>query len=328
MDIFSHTFIGTLACLLSLTKLSPVSIMLIWIMALFPDIDIFLEPLQKIKKMYFLSHRAGSHSYITGLIITGIVSLFTALLRNSSFFLFFEMWFGGFIGYSIHVSLDFFTASKMPIFYPLSKKEYRLIADRAINPILGLFSCLNLLVLIHFFYAGANYYEFMALTSFYLYIYIILFGFRAMLRITVQIRSTKGSHYIPGFLPIFYLIYENKVNEKGMTFKLTKHSIFSSKKKELLKKQILNNSKEMFFYEMAKEISREYRFFHKWDAIFPFFQEEDDLINVILILAESYSRMSSHFLSIVFNKNTKQIISKNNGFSNFKKWKKNNGFNS
>jgi len=320
MDIFTHLLMGTLTCFLLLGKICPEAIILLWIMSVFPDIDIFLEPLQKIKKMYYLSHKAGSHSYIIGLIFTGFVSLIISVFRPCTFL---EIWFASFIGYSIHVSLDFFTASKVPIFYPFSKREFRILADRAINPILGLFSGINLLVLLISFYVNPDYYFFMNLTSFYLYVYLILFGFRALLRIIIQIRSPEDSHYIPGFIPIFYLILENKESDNIFTFRLFKRSIFSTKKKELLCTQISKNSNEMFFFEKAIEVSRDYRFFHKWKAIFPFFKESDELINVILILAESYSRMSSHFLSVVFNKETKQVVSKKNGFSHHKEWKKN-----
>jgi len=318
MDIFTHLLMGTLACFPLLGKVSPVAIILLWVMSVSPDLDIFLEPLQKIRKMYFLSHKAASHSYIVGLLLTGLISLIISILSSIAFF---EIWIAGFIGYSIHISLDFFTASKVPVFYPFSKKEFRILADRAINPILGLFSGINLMTLLLSYYINPDYYFFMNLTSFYLYVYLILFGFRALLRLMIQIRSPEGSHYIPGFIPIFYLILEKKESEKKSTFRLFKRSIFSTKKEELLSTQILKNSNEMFFFEKTIEVSRDYRFFHKWNAIFPFFKENDELINVILILAESYSRMSSHFLSVVFNKKTNHIVSKKNGFSRHKEWK-------
>jgi len=324
MDIFTHMFMGVLACMALLGKITPEAIILIWVMSFLPDFDVFLEPLQKIKKMYFLSHKAASHSYIIGLIFTGIISAIVSSIRNGPFF---EIWLGGFLGYSIHVSLDFFAASKVPIFYPFSKKEFRIFADRAINPFLGMFSSFNILYMIGFFYMGANYYDFMVLTNIYIIIYSLYFGSRLLLKIIIQIRSPKGYQYIPGFFLYTYLVLENHESEKDITFKLIKHSIFSSKKKELIKISILNDSLEMTFYQKTKEIGREYRFFHKWNAIIPFFQESEDSINVVLILAESYSRMSSYFLSVVFDKKTKQVISKRESFGHFKKWKIQ-GFNS
>ncbi len=320
MDNFTHLLMGTLACFPLLGKISPLAIILLWIMSVFPDLDVFLEPLQKIRKMYFLSHKAGSHSYVVGLLLTGLISLIISIVNSVAFF---EIWIASFVGYSIHISLDFLVASKVPIFYPFSKKEFRILADRTINPILALFSGINLITLLVSYYINPSYSFLINLSSFYLYIYLILFVFRIFVRILVQIRSPKGSHYIPGFLPIFYLVYENEEFENLITFKLYKRSIFSKKKKELLSKLISKKSQEMFYFEKAIEVSRDYRFFHKWNAIFPFFKESEDLINVILILAESYSRMSSHFLSVVFNKETNQILSKKNGFSRFKEWKNN-----
>ena len=320
MDNFTHLLMGTLACFPLLGKISPLAIIFLWIMSVFPDLDVFLEPLQKIRKMYFLSHKAGSHSYVIGLLLTGFISLIISLVRPVVFF---EIWIAGFIGYSIHISLDFFVASKVPILYPFSKREFRILADRTINPILGLFSGINLITLLVSYYINPSYSFLINLSSFYLYIYLILFGFRTLIRTLVQIRSPKDSHYIPGFLPIFYLLLENKEFENQITFKLFRRSIFSTKKKVLLSKSISKNSQEMFFFEKALEVSRDYRFFHKWNRIFPFFKESEDLINVILILAESYSRMSSHFLSVVFNKETNQILSKKNGFSRYKEWKSN-----
>lgn len=331
MDIFTHMFMGVLAGLFTLTVLSPEAIILLWIMTFLPDFDVFLEPLQKIRKMYFLSHKAGSHSYIIGIIFTGIVSFIISLFRNV---LFFELWFAGFIGYSIHVSLDFFAASKIPIFYPISKKEFRFIADRAVNPLLAAFSGINLLVLITIYYTLPYYSVFMDLAFFYLFIYLIYFGIRAFLRILIQISLPKNHQYIPGFIPFFYLIYEKNLSDNSVIFKLKKGNAFSSKKQELINQTILKDSNNMTYFELAEKISQEYRFFHKWSSVIPFIYGNEDSVGVVLILAESFSQsiqhksfkrnISSYYLSIVFNKNTKQIISKMEGFGSFKKWENKN----
>ena len=314
-------FMGILACMFSLTTLNPEAIILLWLMSFLLDFDVLLEAFQKNRKNYFLSHKAGSHSYIIGLIFSGIISLIVSPITNASFLM---IWFGGFLGYSIHVSLDLFTASKIPIFYPISKKEFRLIADRAINPGLAAFSGINTLILIGFYYAGANYYTFMDLARLYLIIYSSYFGFRAFMRIYAHIKLPNSHHYIPGFVPFFYLVYENQSSTNNVTFKLTKNSVFSSKKTEILNKQLINDSVEMKFYEMAKNISHNYRFFHKWNAIIPFIRENEDSINIVLMLAEGFSKMRSYFLSVVFHKTSKQVISKTEEFGSIKKWESNN----
>jgi membrane-bound metal-dependent hydrolase YbcI (DUF457 family) len=317
MDIFTHMFIGVLASLSLLMRICPEAIILLWAMSYLPDFDVFLEPFQKIRKSYFMSHKAASHSYVIGLIFTGAIGLLISFVRSKPFL---EIWLGGFIGYSIHITLDFFTASKIPILYPLTKKEFRFIADRAINLYLAIFSLINIFVMISYYFTLPYYNVFMDLTAFYWYVYLIYFGFRALLRIVIQVRSPKGTQYIPGFLPYNYLVFENKASDENLSFKLTGHSIFSSRKISLLNNQISKNSKEILFYELALKVSREYRFFHKWSAAIPFFYEDDGTIDVLLILTESYSRTSSHYLLILFNKETKQVISKEEGFGSFKKW--------
>ncbi|MFW9970522.1 MAG: metal-dependent hydrolase [Candidatus Odinarchaeota archaeon] len=331
MDFFTHMFMGILAGLFSLTKLIPEAIILMWIMTFLPDFDVLLEPLQKIRKMYYLSHKAGSHSYIVGLIFTGIVSLIISIFRNV---LFIEIWFAGFIGYSIHVSLDLFAASKIPIFYPISKKEYRFIADRAVNPILMVFSCINILVLSIVYFTLPYYQILMNFALFYLYVYLIYFVIRAFLRLTIQMRIPKNQKYIPGLLPYYYFIYEKNSTIESTTFNLSKQFVFSSKKQNLINQTILNLSDDFPFFKLAKQISEEYRFYHKWNYIIPFIFKNQDSVNVVLILAESFSQSvrhksikrerSSYYISIIFNKSTKQLISKTEGFGSFKNWQNSN----
>jgi len=317
MDIFTHILMGTLPCFLLLLKISPEAIIFLWIMAIFPDLDIFVDPFTKKRSLYFLSHKAASHSYIIGTIITGILSLPISLLRRISFI---EIWVAGVLGFSIHVSLDFFGASKVPILYPLSKREFRIIADRAINPLLALFSGINLLILLIYYFIKPYYYVFMGLTTFYLIIYIIYFGIRLILRIIIQLRLPKGSHYIPGFFPFFYLIYTKNSSEESINFKLNKKLAFSKKNKVILDQAFLKNTNQITYIEQAIEISKNYRFFHKWSSIIPFIHENEQRAHIILILAESYSKMRSYFLSIVIHKEKKQIISKKDGFGSFQVW--------
>jgi membrane-bound metal-dependent hydrolase YbcI (DUF457 family) len=328
MDIFTHMFMGVLAGLFTLTVLSPEAIIFMWAMSFALDLDIFLEPLQKIRKMYFLSHKAASHSYIIGFAFTGIISLLLSVFRNVSIL---EVWIAGFIGYSIHVSLDFFAASKIPIFYPISKREFRFIADRAVNPLLAFFSGLNLLILILVYFALPYYQVLMNFAIFYLYTYLAYFGIRAFLRIIIQVRLPKNQKYIPGFLPFFYLIYEINSTNESLSFKLKRSSIFTTKKQELLSQTIRKSSNEIDFFELARKVSHDFRFFHKWSFIIPFITQTEEIVNVVLILAESFSQslqhksikrgVSSYYILIKFNKTSKKPISKIESFGSFNKWK-------
>ncbi len=317
MEIFTHMLMGTLPCFLLLGKISPEAIILLWVMAIFPDADLFVEPFTKKRNLYFLSHKAASHSYVIGIIVTGIFSVPISLLRGVVFF---EIWVAGIIGFSIHITLDFFGASKVPLIYPFSKREFRIIADRAINPVLGLFSGINLLILLGNYFLRPYYHIFMELTSFYLILYFSYFGTRLILRLIIQLLLPKGSHYIPGFIPFFYLIYTKNSSEESIQFNLDKKFTFSLKKKVLINQSFLKNSNEFAYIEQVIKISNEYRFFHKWNSMIPFIRENKRNINVVLILTESYSRTRSYFLSVVIDKETKQILSREDGFGSFKTW--------
>jgi membrane-bound metal-dependent hydrolase YbcI (DUF457 family) len=308
---------GTLPGFLLLGNIAPEAIILLWIMAIFPDADIFVEPFTKKRNLYFLSHKAASHSYIIGIIITGFISLIVSLLRGVPFF---EIWIAGAFGFGIHVSLDFFGASRVPIFYPLSKKEFRLIADRAINPLLALFSGINLLTLLIYFFVMPYYHVFMDLTAFYLIIYFSYFGIRLGLRILVQLLLPKGSHYIPGFIPFTYLIYTRNSTEKNINFSLSSKFAFSLNKKILLNQIFFKNAEKIPYIEQAIKISQEYRFFHKWNSMIPFIRENTQRIHVVIILAESYSKKRSYFLSVIIDKKTKNILSAKDGFGAFQVW--------
>jgi membrane-bound metal-dependent hydrolase YbcI (DUF457 family) len=318
MDIFTHQFMGILVGLFTLRIFCPEAIILLWIMTFLPDFDVFLEPLRRIKKSYFLSHKAASHSYIIGLVFTGVVSLLVSLIRSVMFL---EVWLATFIGYSIHVSLDFLTASKVPIFYPITKREYRFTVDRTINPLLILFSGINISILIISFFTYPYYHFFMALANYYLYAYLIYFGVRIFLRIIVQLVLPKSSHYIPNFIPGFYYIYENNSTIDKLNFKVSKSSIFTLRKKTIFTNSITMNSSNMKYFDIAKELGQEFRFFHKWDFIIPFFRETTEKINVILIMCEALSKKNSYFLSVIIDKKSKKVISKEEGFGPFQNWK-------
>jgi membrane-bound metal-dependent hydrolase YbcI (DUF457 family) len=303
-----------------LGKVPPEFIIFLWLFSFLPDLDVFLGPLQKIRRMYFLSHKAASHSIPIGVIVTSIFSVIFWLIIPD--FPFLMAWLGGILGYSIHSFLDYFTASKIPIFYPFSKKEFRLIADRAINPILCMFSIVSMLYFIHIFNAGADVHTLRMHWYFYLAFYISYFGFKAALRFNVQRKLPKGYIFIPGILPLFYTIYENDKSEKEIIHRLVKRRLFSSQKKVLIEKIYNLNSEELEYFKMAKEISKDYRFFYKWEALIPFFRKNDERFNVILVLAEGYTNGTSYSLSVIFDRKSKKVIDKRERFYSIKKWEK------
>ena len=155
---------------------------------------------------------------------------------------------------------------------------------------------------------------------FYSIFYSFYFIYKASLRLVVQNRLPEGHLFIPGILPFSYFIYEKSEIEEQIIYKLVKIGVFSSKRVDELKVIYSLKSEEMEFFKKALEISKEFRFFYKWEALIPLFQKNEEYINVILILAEGYTHERCYSLSILYNRKTKELIRKNERFEKIKKW--------
>ena len=318
MDFFTHILMGILIPIPLLGHIPPETIIFIWLMSFLPDFDIILEPIQRKTKNYMFSHKAASHSIIIGFIFTGCISFVMKLFYpNMSIFF---AWLGGIIGYSMHTFLDFFASSKIPIFYPITRKEYRFLGDKAVNPLLALISIVNNLILIIFFIFRANISIFYVLFYIFILSYITYFGYRAIVKLYIQYKLPKNSLFIPEINPIFYMIYTFKESEEVIDYRLIKKRILSSKSKELIHKSYNVDSIEIEFFQKAIEYSKSYRFFYKWNAIIPLFKYENGCIKVKIILAEAFSRKRSYTITIIFDKNTKEILKKDENFKSLKDW--------
>ncbi len=306
MDFFSHFFLGFLISALTMNTLGRELFFYAAIMAMFPDFDIFLIPLVKTKqkRRYYLSHRAGSHSYIIGLIISAITSSIFCIITRKSFLLVYII---GCLFYSLHVTLDLFTTSKIPLFYPLSKKEYRLSVDRAVNPLLMFISAIVLVFYFILLFFWPRLYLNPYLWIFFSLLYLIYFIYKILTKFWVSSRLPENSQFIPGIFPFVYTIYEHHSTEISESFKVTRKFQFQSKRVKLIETEIKNGSKEMIFYEKAKNLVKKYRFFKKWEAIIPIIQENDVNIIVVLFLAESLAHGTAYFLKVAFNKKNSNI---------------------
>jgi membrane-bound metal-dependent hydrolase YbcI (DUF457 family) len=314
MDIFTHFIIGILACIYGLKSL-PISFVIYGsIMAVITDFDIFLAPLRLIKKSKFLSHKGLSHSYFTALLFSFFTAILFTFITNENFLI---AWIIGFLFYSLHVTLDLITASKIPIFYPFSKKRYRFFIDRAINLLLALISGLIVLsYFLMFFYLPELFFS-----NLYHYIfgfYLAYFSYRFISKIWVQFKLPKNSLYIPGILPFVYFIYENSSLENSNLYKFTKKIQFSNKNSLILQSELSKGSEDIKFFEKALKISKDYVFFTKWEAVIPLIEKNEDYYSILLLLTESYFSGSTYTLKVVFNRKTDTIKSISDGFNLFR----------
>lgn len=312
MDFFSHFLIGILISVVFLSPFGSEYVIYAGTIAIIADFDIFLEIFNSKRKSSLLSHKGASHSYMAGLFVSFITAgVFTLImgLADFSFDLetFITAWLIGFVFYSLHVTLDALAASKIPLFYPFSKKRYRFFIDRAVNPLLALFSGFVLIFyLILFLFFPLVYYS----NIFYVFLafYLTYLAYRLFTKIWVELRLPKNKHYIPGILPFTYFIYENDTNETMTTFKLLKKTQFLPKTIEIIETRIKAESEDMEFFMIAKSLSRNYLFFSKWENIIPIISKNDGEIIILLFLAESFASSTAYSLQVVFNRQSKEVI--------------------
>lgn len=312
MDFFSHLLIGILVSIFLLNSFSREFLIYASIMAFLPDFDTFLESFKSIRKSKLLSHKGVSHSFFAAFIVSAISGSLFFLLTGKSFFL---AWMIGFLFYCFHVILDFLTASKIPLFYPFSKKRFRFFIDRAINLFLAIISIVLFLIYITSYFLLPKLIFYYLAFSFLIF-YLFYLSYKISTKTWLKIRLPKNHYYIPGILPFVYFIYENHNSETKLSFKLTKKYQIISKTLKIIETEIVINSEEMEFYNKAKSLSEKYIFFWKWDAIIPMICKNDKEITVLLFLAESFASGHAYSLEVVFDRNSKEVIHESDGFGN------------
>ena len=311
MDFFTHFLMGILLSIFTLNSFNFSVVLYGVIMAVLADFDIILEPLKRIKDTHLLSHKGISHSYFFALIVSGLTGIVFSLITQESFLL---VWIVGFFFYSLHLTLDFLTASKIPLLYPVYKKRIRFFIDRAINIVLATFSgSIILFYFVIFFLWPSLYYS--PIIYPILGFYVLYFTYRIATKIILQMAFPKHTHFIPGIFPFTYLIYHNQSSDQELTFKLTKKLQFRNKRIVLYETKIKKGSWEEEIYNQALQICRKYVFFLKWEYLLPQFTEDENMITLFLLLSESYFSGSFYSITIQYDKKSNRILGLEDGFS-------------
>lgn len=310
MDFFSHFLLGILISVYFFGSYGSEYVLYAGLLAIFADFDVFLEFFRRIRRSNLLKHKGISHSFFTALIVSAITSIFFSLITGNDFL--FSWIFGAFF-YSLHVIFDGLAASKIPLFYPFTKKRYRFFIDRAINPLLATISGgILLFYLITYYLMPSVFYS--NIIDYFSIFYLIYFSYRILSKIVIQTRLFKNQKYVPGILPLTYFIYENNRSNSNLSFKLFKKKQFRSKKELLLASEIQIGSEEFEYFNKAKKISENYIFFSKWENIFPIIWKDKTYIIILFFLAESYASGTAYSLQTIFNMATGELVHKIDGF--------------
>lgn len=313
MDSFTHSVFGMFIAALFPKYFSFLFLFYTIFMASLSDLDVLLSPLQKKWNSYYLLHRAGSHSLVVALPVSALCALIWFKMLHITYII---AWGIGFLCYIVHLLLDLFTASKIPLLYPLTKTEYRITADRAINFYLFLYSMVNFLLFVILLFVFPEYTTLKTGTFVMIFPYLAYFGIRLSYRLYFALNLEKGQDYIPGLIPFTYSLYKRKEVDHHLLFEHIFYSRLVPNHIPSYKIKLELHSENYHYYQQAYQCSRKYRFFKKWDGIIPFIWQEKALnqIHVVLILGESFMHMRGYSCHVIFNSLTGEIISHNDKF--------------
>jgi len=303
MDFFTHVVFGALMYLLFLKEVTFDFLLLAMFFAILPDLDIFIFPLKRIFKSNYLQHRSGSHSYIIGIILSGIIGAIYSILTQKPFFI---VWIIGIIFYGIHVSLDLLTTTKIPCLYPLSKREYSFYVEKAGSSFTLLTSWIFItsLLIIYFYFPILS----LLLLAINTYTYFIIFYYlyRIITKIWINSRLKDNQKYFPGVLPFYYYIFENESSQNTLSLSIEKRSHFLTSKL-IYKNHSTLNSVEMELFKKGMELRMMNYYYAKWTVV-PIFLRNEGVFSIRFFFMEPMVRARAMYIQYDFNLSSKQEI--------------------
>jgi len=243
--------------------------------AVMPDLDIFLAPLRRIIKSKYLEHRGGSHSYIIGIIVSFFYSLISSSLTPRPFFL---VWIIGISFYSLHVSMDMLTTTKIPYLFPLSKKEHSFYVEKAGSFFTFVNSIILLILPAFLFRLFAEIFFIQLYINIYTYFFIIYYCYRIMSKIFVSRTLDDNQKYFPGILPFYFKIYNYSINGN----------------------------------EVISRIEKKHYYFAKWTS-FPIFLRKEGIFSIRFFFLETMMHRRNMFIQYDFDIDTQTLIGTNQG---------------
>jgi hypothetical protein len=115
-------------------------------------------------------------------------------------------------------------------------------------------------------------------------------------------------------VPLVYMIYETHESDEKISFKLTKKRQIFKKSLTIIETEIKKESREMKLYERAKQLSKSFRFFVKWEGIIPIIEEKEEFIIIKIFMAESFASRTAYIVNVTFDKKSEDLIYKVDGF--------------
>lgn len=312
MDFFTHLVFGALMYIFFLKEVTFEYLLYAMFFAILPDLDIFVSPLKRVFKSNYLEHRSGSHSYFIGVIISTIMGGIYSILTQRPFFI---VWIIGIIFYGIHVSLDLLTTTKIPCFYPISKKEYCYYVEKAGSSFTLLTSWIFITSLLIIYYYFLDITLFFLVVNSYTYFIVGYYIFRILTKVWVSSYLKENQKYFPGVLPFYFYIFEKEIVNNNLSLHLEKKSHIS-KTKLIYKNNSTLTPREMGLFKKGMELCLENYYFAKW-TVLPIIFRNDGVFTIKFFFLEPMIRKRALHIQFDFDMNTEEIIGYNQSFGRF-----------
>ncbi len=305
MDLFTHLVVGALMYLLFMRDVTLDFLAIAIFFSVLPDLDVFLMPLKRIFHSKYFEHRGGSHSYIIGVIIAGIIGGLFFILRQRPFFI---VWIIGSLFYGLHVSMDLLTTTRIPYLFPISRKERSFHVEKigSFFTMVNSFIFLITSMLISVF--SANMIALRFFIDFYTIFFLIYYFYRISSKLWFSSKLNKNQKYFPGVLPFFFVIFERELVGNTLSLSIERKSHFSKKNQEIFSTITILTDEEMVLFEQGIALCNEYYYFAKWTAV-PIFIRKEGIFSIRFFFIETMMRKSTMFIQYDFDILTHQMIS-------------------
>lgn len=303
MDFFTHLIFGVLLYNLFLGGVTYDYIFLASFFSILPDLDVFLSPLRRVIKSNYLEHRAGSHSYIIGIILSAIIGIFYSAIRQKPFLI---VWLIGMLFYGLHVSMDLLTTTKIPYLYPLSKKEHSFYVEKAGSLFTMLCSLCFIILTASLNASSVNFNVFKIILNAFTGFYISYYIYRIATRIWFGLKLKDNQKYFPGVLPFSYAIYNHGIEGNEISLSIERRFQFS-KKKETVKSNTALNAEEMDLFERGLALCNKVYYYAKWTK-FPIFIRDEEIFSIRLFFLETMMRRRTMYIQFDFGMLTEQVV--------------------
>ena len=306
MDLFTHLVVGTLFYNLLLKGIAFEYIFLASLFSVLPDLDVFIMPLRRFFKSNYLDHRAGSHSYIIGIIISAVIGgIYSGIMRKP----FLIAWVIGMSFYGLHVSMDLLTTTKIPYLFPLSKKEHCFYVEKA-GSLFTMINSVIFIILSMSLYAGSvEIFILRLMFNIYTAFFISYYVYRILSRVWFGSKLKDNQKYFPGVLPFQYTIYTNDLDENEISLSIEKKTHFSRNNMTININNVLD-AEEMALFEKGMELCNKSYYYAKWTKL-PIFIRDEESFSVRLFFLETMMRRRTMYVQFDFSTLSQQVINTN-----------------